>query len=52
LSAATNLPVGADLENCFADKPREAAKTIVLAAEAGVVGGPIEDYGGNATQRI
>jgi 2-methylisocitrate lyase-like PEP mutase family enzyme len=52
LSAATNLPVSADLENCFADDPWEAAKTIALAAEAGVVGGSIEDYGGNATPRI
>jgi 2-methylisocitrate lyase-like PEP mutase family enzyme len=52
LSAATNLPVSADLENCFADDPGEAAKTIALAAEAGVVGGSIEDYGGSATPRI
>lgn len=52
LSAATDLPVNADLENCFADDPREAAKTIVLAAQAGVVGGSIEDYGGEANPRI
>ncbi len=46
LSAATDLPVSADLENCFSDDPREAARTIALAAEAGVVGGSIEDFGG------
>src|ERR671927_269879 len=32
LSAATILPVSADLENCFADNPAEAAETIRLAA--------------------
>ena len=40
---ATSLPVNADLENCFADEPREAAKAIRLACEAGAVGGSIED---------
>jgi len=40
---ATRLPVNADLENCFADEPREAAKAIRLACEAGAVGGSIED---------
>ena len=44
LAAATHVPVSADLENCFADDPQEAAKTITLAARAGVVGGSIEDY--------
>lgn len=52
LSAATDLPVSADLENCFAEDPREAARTIALAAEAGVVGGSIEDFGGVANPRI
>jgi len=40
---ATRLPVNADLENCFADEPREASKAIRLACEAGAVGGSIED---------
>jgi 2-methylisocitrate lyase-like PEP mutase family enzyme len=44
ISAATELPVSADLENCFADDPAEAAATILLAAQAGLVGGSIEDY--------
>jgi 2-methylisocitrate lyase-like PEP mutase family enzyme len=49
---ATRLPVNADLENCFADEPREAAKTIRLACEAGAVGGSIEDSTGNAQKPI
>ncbi|HEX2138320.1 MAG TPA: isocitrate lyase/phosphoenolpyruvate mutase family protein, partial [Woeseiaceae bacterium] len=48
LSAATGIPVSADLENGFADDPATAARTIVLAAEAGVVGGSIEDWSGTA----
>jgi 2-methylisocitrate lyase-like PEP mutase family enzyme len=52
LSAATDLPVSADLENCFADDPAEAAATITLAAKAGVVGGSIEDYSGDPLNPI
>ena len=40
---ATDLPVSADLENCFSDDPREAAQTIGLAAAAGAAGASIED---------
>lgn len=47
IAAATELPVSADLENCYARDPREAAQTIRLAAEAGVVGGSIEDSSGD-----
>ena len=52
LSAVTDLPVSADLENCFADDPAEAAATILLAAQAGVVGGSIEDYSGDPLNTI
>ncbi len=52
LAAATNLPVSADLENCFADDPAEAAETIGLAARAGVVGCSIEDYTGDPSNPI
>src|SRR5205085_9061522 len=52
LSTATDLPVSADLENCFADDPAEAATTITLAAHAGVVGGSIEDYTGDPSKPI
>jgi 2-methylisocitrate lyase-like PEP mutase family enzyme len=40
---ATSLPVAADLENGYGDSPEAAAETIQLAAEAGLVGGSIED---------
>jgi 2-methylisocitrate lyase-like PEP mutase family enzyme len=43
ISAATDLPVSADLEKGFGDAPEAAAETIRLAAAAGVVGGSIED---------
>ena len=48
LCAATDLPASADLEKCFADDPQTAAATILRAAQAGVVGGSIEDYSGSA----
>ena len=47
IADATDLPVNADLENCFAHEPEAAAETIRLAAEAGVVGGSIEDFTGD-----
>ncbi len=46
--AATDLPVSADLENGFGDAPGIVAETIRLAAEAGLVGGSIEDVSGRA----
>ena len=47
LSAATDLPISADLEAGFGDIPEAVAQTIRLAAEAGVVGGSIEDASGD-----
>ncbi len=52
IATATDLPVNADLENCFAHAPDEAAETIRLAAEAGAVGGSIEDYSGDRANPI
>ena len=52
LCAATHLPVSADLENGYADSPEAAADTIRLAAGAGVVGGSIEDFSGDAGKPI
>jgi 2-methylisocitrate lyase-like PEP mutase family enzyme len=52
LARATDLPVSADLENCYADEPKAAAETIKLAAAAGVVGGSIEDATGRPEQPI
>jgi len=50
--AATDLPVAVDLENGFADDPAECAKSLLLAAEAGAVGGSIEDATGRADAPI
>src|SRR5262249_54953618 len=44
----TDLPVSADLEKGFGDTPAEAAETIGLAAQIGLVGGSIEDATGDA----
>jgi 2-methylisocitrate lyase-like PEP mutase family enzyme len=44
LVGATDLPVSADLENGYGAEPRAAAEAIVRSAEAGAVGGSIEDY--------
>ena len=48
IASATDLPVSADLENGYGDAPEMAAQTIRLAAEAGLVGGSIEDMSGRA----
>jgi 2-methylisocitrate lyase-like PEP mutase family enzyme len=52
IAGATDLPVNADLENCYADEPEAAAGMIRLAAEAGVVGGSIEDATGDPLHPI
>jgi 2-methylisocitrate lyase-like PEP mutase family enzyme len=44
LVAATSLPVSADLENGYGAAPADAARAITRAAEAGAVGGSIEDW--------
>src|SRR5262249_62095015 len=46
IAGATDLPVNADLENGYADDPRQAATILRDAAEAGVGGGTIEDSSG------
>jgi 2-methylisocitrate lyase-like PEP mutase family enzyme len=43
IADATDLPVTADLENCFADKPTAVADMILAAAETGIVGCSVED---------
>lgn len=50
--AATDLPVSVDLENGFADDPTECAKSLLRVAEAGAVGGSIEDATGRADAPI
>ena len=52
IAQATDLPVNVDLENCFAHDPTAAAEVIRFAAEAGAVGGSIEDYTGDPAHPI
>jgi 2-methylisocitrate lyase-like PEP mutase family enzyme len=52
IASATELPVNADLENGYADDPAKAAEIIRLAADAGIVGGSIEDATGNDAKPI
>ena len=47
LSAAVDIPVAADMENCFADDPAGVAETVRLAAETGLAGCSIEDWSGS-----
>lgn len=47
LATATELPLAADLENGFGHTPETCAETILLGAEAGLVGGSIEDATGD-----
>lgn len=47
ICAAVDLPVSADLEKGFGDKPEDAATTIRLAGGVGLVGGSIEDATGD-----
>jgi 2-methylisocitrate lyase-like PEP mutase family enzyme len=49
---ATGLPVSADLEKGFGDAPADAAETIRLAGEAGLVGGSIEDATGDPARPL
>jgi 2-methylisocitrate lyase-like PEP mutase family enzyme len=44
LDRATGLPVSADLENGYGASPEQAAHAVSRAAEAGAVGGSIEDW--------
>jgi 2-methylisocitrate lyase-like PEP mutase family enzyme len=60
LDGATSLPVSVDLENGYGRDPEDPATAIRSAAEAGAVGGSIEDYDpsgeiydlGRATARV
>ncbi len=50
--AATELPVSADLENCFADDPAGVAETVALAAQTGLAGCSVEDFTGDDGEPI
>ena len=52
IAGASTLPVAADLENGFGPSPETVAETIRLAAEAGAVGGSIEDASGDDAHPI
>ena len=52
IASATELPVNADLENGYADDPDQAATIIRSAADAGVVGGSIEDASGDEAKPL
>ena len=44
LTAASDLPVSVDMENGYGSDPQSAATAVRRAAEAGAVGGSIEDW--------
>ncbi|HJW54505.1 MAG TPA: isocitrate lyase/phosphoenolpyruvate mutase family protein [Burkholderiaceae bacterium] len=48
IATAVNTPVNADLEAGYGNAPEDVAETIRLSIQAGIVGGNIEDYTGNA----
>jgi 2-methylisocitrate lyase-like PEP mutase family enzyme len=52
IAAATDLPVSADLENGFADDPKDVAETVRLASATLLAGCSIEDFTGRADDPI
>jgi 2-methylisocitrate lyase-like PEP mutase family enzyme len=52
IAAATDLPVSADLENCFADDPEGVAATVALAVATGLAGCSVEDFSGDEDNPI
>jgi 2-methylisocitrate lyase-like PEP mutase family enzyme len=52
MAAGTDLPLSADLENCFADEPEGVAETIRLAAQTGLAGCSVEDFSGRPDDPI
>jgi 2-methylisocitrate lyase-like PEP mutase family enzyme len=60
VAAASALPVSVDLENGYGREPEDAARAVTSAADAGAVGGSIEDWDresgiydlGHATERV
>jgi 2-methylisocitrate lyase-like PEP mutase family enzyme len=52
MSAATDLPVSADLEKGFGDSPESVMETIQAAADTGLAGCSIEDHTGRRDDPI
>jgi 2-methylisocitrate lyase-like PEP mutase family enzyme len=46
IAAAVDVPVSADLENCFADEPDGVADTVAAAVRVGLSGCSVEDFTG------
>src|ERR1700753_121864 len=52
MSAATDLPVSADLENGYGSATQDIIETYRMAADAGVVGASLEDTSGRPEDPI
>ncbi|HEY8539866.1 MAG TPA: isocitrate lyase/phosphoenolpyruvate mutase family protein [Steroidobacteraceae bacterium] len=52
IASAIDLPLSGDLEKGFGDAPEDVARTIRMAAEAGLVGGSIEDATGDPARPL
>jgi 2-methylisocitrate lyase-like PEP mutase family enzyme len=52
MAPAVGIPLAADLENGFGPRPQDCADTIAMGAEAGLVGGSIEDFTGDRANPI
>lgn len=52
IAGAVDVPVSADLENCFADDPAGVAGTVARAVEVGLAGCSVEDYSKDGSSPI
>lgn len=52
IAPSIDIPLNGDLENGFGHAPKDCADTIRMSAEAGLVGGSIEDATGNPDDPI
>lgn len=52
MAPAVDVPLAADLEDGFGPRPEDCAETIRQGAEAGLVGGSIEDFTGDRSNPI
>lgn len=52
MAPSVDIPLAADLEDGFGLKPEDCAETIRQGAEAGLVGGSIEDFTGDRSNPI
>jgi 2-methylisocitrate lyase-like PEP mutase family enzyme len=52
LVGVLDIPLSADLENCFAHDPEGVAATIIDTANIGLAGGSVEDFTGNRDDPI